>query len=65
MCLLSTVLPTVAVPVTNVGGGLSVITVDEYETAVEFNDQLIELSVSVNVTTCGVYVILCVVVGVG
>lgn len=65
MCLLLSALPTVAVPVTNVGGGLSVITVDEYETVVEFNDQLIELNVSVSVTTCGVCVIPCVVVGVG
>lgn len=62
MCLISPTLPTVAVPVANVGGGLSVMTVDEYETAVEFSDQLMELDESVNVTTRGVCVLLCIVV---
>ncbi len=52
-------------PVANVGGGLSVMTVDEYDTVVEFNDSLTELDANVNVTSCEVCVLLGVVVGVG
>jgi hypothetical protein len=49
--------PTVEVPVANVGG-LSVMTVDEYETVVELNSGLTELDVNVKVTTCEASVLL-------
>ena len=39
----------------NVGGGLSVITVDEYDTVVELNDSMKELDENVNVTSCEVW----------
>jgi hypothetical protein len=61
MCLTKpTVLtgPTDAVPVANVGGELSVIIVDEYETEVEFSEKLTEVDEKVKVTTCEVSVLL-------
>lgn len=44
-------------PVADVGGGLSVITVDEYEIEVKFKAELMELDVIVNVTSDGACVL--------